>query len=447
MGVALLLAAAHAGGNGRGDFSPLAVGNTWVYSLTVVGGGFWWNPSVSAHVRRTLRVESLAEAGGVSVHVLSFRDSLYARFRSPDHGSTASPQLPDTVRTGLFQVADSAGDGRLSLHPMGSPIPAGMEAFFRRRFRSGEIAIATAAGDSLHVVSVDARYNGTMNDSAVYARDLGLLYFRRRYDLLGEARIPGYINTLCRLESFNGKTVSSTDFLGTVSPDSLVPGFSGLRKGRSWRYRGLRQQVMEMVAGNHVRRDSIVREVIVIGMALSEGNPSYSLSLKDSLHHRTYDGLSRADSVEAKTISVSQAPGRTFFTADRGWGTPETVDDFAILFNWDALLAESLELRDFGGGPVRTSEYRESYPGLLEDTLIHAQGIGLIRRSHVLEGTYPGLFERIDWRLVELDGKPFAAVPVSTRAPAPGSPRKRASASVWRAWRLYDFLGRIPELR
>jgi hypothetical protein len=443
-GVALALSSAHAAKSAEGDFAPLAVGNTWVYSIDENGGAFWWNPRVSHLGRRTLRVESSAGTpGGGSIHVLSFRDSLFQR-----KWNSNLPVLPDTSRTGSFQVAQSAGDGRLSLLSTGNPIPPGMEVFFRRRFRSGGTAVSTGTGDSLYLVPVTATYNARLHDSAVYARDLGLLYLRRYYDVWGErGYTPGYLTTVYRLASFNGSPVTVNGFALTAAPGPQAAGFSGLRDGRSWRYRGLRQLVpgKSVLAGNHLRRDSVSRTLVVTKVTPSAGNSVYSLSIEDSLHHRTYDGRAVPDTVETGTASVRLVPDSLFLSTYSSMQYEDARDEIWIHFNRHSFLEEAVGSRDFGSGPVRIAEYRVGYPGLVEDTLIHAEGIGLIRRSKILLGSDPAMSERLDWRLVELDGRPFDATPVSIRRgraprtePAPSPP-----AAGRGFWRLRDLLGRI----
>ena len=111
-------------------------------------------------------------------------------------------------------------------------------------------------------------------------------------------------------------------------------------------------------------------------------------------------------------------------------------------------------MRDFGSGPVRVHEYRERFQGFLEDVMIHAEGIGLVRRTRFLTGKLfeRDLPERLDWRLVEIDGQPFDAAPVSIRRldpardPLTRSSRTRSAPHVWRkAWDLRDLLGRMLE--
>lgn len=451
LGAALLLSNVQAAGTPTGDFAPLAVGNTWVYKITEEGSGFWWNPIVGHRVHRTLLVESRAEApGGVSLYVLSYRDSLFLRSRTPDSGSGTATKLPDTVRTGRFQVAESAGDGRLSLHPLGHPIPPGMEVYFRRRFRSGEVAAGTGAGDSLNVVVVSGAYNTNVVDSVVYARDMGVLHFRRQHHWWEGPHHPGRMISKCVLESFNGRPIAATGSLGAVPPGSVAEGFSGLKTGRSWRYRGLRQRVPgeSMLEGNHLRRDSVVRDLAVIGVTDSGGHAIFKLNVKDSLHHRSYDGQPLPDKVEKGTISVTQSPGKPLLAVSIfDWGSRELQEDIRILFNRQAFAEATLDMRDFGAGPVRTSEYRIGFSGLMEDTLVHAEGIGIVRRSKAVMGIIPRLSDRFDWRLVELDGKPFDAVPVTTRLlPAPRALQTRSPSPTWQKWwRPRNLLGRIQE--
>lgn len=446
LGMAFLTAATLAMGSGSGDFCPLAVGNVWVYSIEEYGGAFDWNPSVNHRIARTLRVESRAEGpGGDAVHVLSYRDSLHNRKRTPDQGSTASAQLPDSVRTGRFQVIESAGDGRLTLRASGHPIPPGMEAFFRQRSRSGGIATLSRTGDSLLVVRVVAHYHRALRDDALYAQGLGLLRFHRNYDIWGVSWYTlGYKNSTSILQSFNGRPVSLPESFRIDSVGILAGGFTGLKRGRSWRYRGLRQEVPRYDT-RIPRRDSVLRELVVTDVSVTGGDTLFRLSLKDSLHHRALDGQTRADTVRRGTLSVTRKSGDPLNTVSASVGSGDLADEMAILFNRNAFLEEALDMRDFGAGPVRVWEYREGMPGLLEDTLVRAEGIGLVRRSKYLQAIRPGYFEHLDWRLIELDGKPFDPFPLATHRAREAPPgRKAVGPSAGRkTWRWRDLLGRF----
>jgi hypothetical protein len=277
----------------------------------------------------------------------------------------------------------------------------------------------------------------------VYARNLGLTFFRRNYDLLGEAHIPGFVYSTCILLSFNGRPVPRTPNLGAAPAQPQVAIFSGLNQGRSWRYRGLRQQVLGTGSRN-IRRDSVDRKVTVAQITLQEGFPEYRLTFTDSLYRRAYNGQPRADSLESGTITLSHTAGKPFFTVSANSRIPDTNDDLAMLFKWNSLPEEALVMRSIGGADTRVSEYRESVPGLLEDTLIHAEGIGLVRRTRLLAGTIPGLSEHIDMRLVELDGKPFGPLPVaSRRGPDERTQGMKPLSPSWlKTYRPRDLLGR-----
>lgn len=443
-GMALMASATLAVAGGSGDFCPLAVGNVWVYTIKEQGGAFSWHPTVNQEIRRTLRVESSAAGpGGDALHVLSYRDSLYSRSRTPDLGSTASFRLPDSLRTGFFQVVESAGEGRLTLRAAGDPIPPGLDVFFRQRTRSGGIPTRSRTGDSLMVVRVVAHSHRALRDDAHYAQDLGLLRFHRNYDVWGRSQYTyGYIWSTSILQSFNGRPVSLPESLHIDSVGIQAGGYSGLKRGRSWLYRGLRQQVPRY-DGALPRRDSVLRELVVAQVSVAGTDTTFRISLKDSLLHRNLDGQSRADTVVTATVTVIRRRGDPLNSV--GGGAGDLGDEMTILFNRDGFLEEALDRRDFGTGPVRVWEYRAGMPGLLEDTLVRAEGIGLVRRHKFLQSLRPGHFEHHDMRLIELDGRAFEALPVTTyRVPAEPGERKAVRPSAGRkTWRWRDLLGRL----
>lgn len=444
---AILTSTTIALGNGSGDYCPLAAGNVWIYSIKEQGGGFPWNPSVNHEIRRTLRVESRADGlDGEAIYSIVYRDSLYKRTRTPDQGSTASSTLPDSVRTGTFQVVESTRDGRLHVRASGHPIPPGLDVYFRQRARNG-IAVRTLSGDSLIVAPVVADYNRALQDSALYAQDLGLLHLYRNYDIWGKSRYtPGYIFSTTLLQSFNGRAVSLPESFHLASVIPQADNFTGLKKGRSWRYRGLRQQVPRYGA-EIPRRDSVLRDLIVTDVSITGSDTVFRLSLKDSLYHRALNGQNLADTMIGGTLSVTRRRGDPINTVSASTGSGELSDEMEMLFNRQAFLEEALDRRDFGTGPVRIWEFRQGMPGLLEDTLIRAEGIGLIRRFKYLQATRPGYFEHLDWRLIELDGKPFEAIPVVAYQTLETSPeRKAVRPSTGRmTWRWRDLLGRFLE--
>ncbi len=440
------------GARAAGDFAPLVVGNTWDYTCKEGGGGFSWNPKVSRTRHLALRVESRDDGvGGASRYVLSYRDSLYQRKTvAPLEQGTAAH--PDTVLTGRFQVTETSGDGRLSVHSLGDPIPPWMEVFFRLRFRSGEVPVRTGSGDSLFAVAVTFPHVKNLRESAIYARDLGLIQLSRDFEVWGQtAYTPGYLGATCGLTAFNGRPVATDIPYVAYSNIPMVQGFAGLKPDRSWRYLCLRQ----VVHRDSIRllRDSLYRQLKVIGVTYPAGSPVFEISWKDSVFQRTYDGQTRQGRVDTGRIRVDFTSGQpVVHTGSTGPDDPR--EDLLMHFNSNIIPEEALGMRDFGSGPVRVLEYREGFQGFLEDVMIHAEGIGLVRRTRFLTGKLfeRDLPERLDWRLVEIDGQPFDAAPVSIRRldpardPLTRSSRTRSAPHVWRkAWDLRDLLGRMLE--
>lgn len=85
--------------------------------------------------------------------------------------------------------------------------------------------------------------------------------------------------------------------------------------------------------------------------------------------------------------------------------------DLRRFFGVPSVPASLVEPLDLPGGPVDGFILRDGIPGLFTDTLVYARDIGFVRRAKLLHGL-KGMTERMEYELVELDGKPFAAKPV-----------------------------------
>lgn len=170
-------------------------------------------------------------------------------------------------------------------------------------------------------------------------------------------------------------------------------------------------------------QDSLDRSVRVTGRG-----GLCAIAVRDSLFARTRGDARAEDTVETAFLEMpcDGTSGNAPFSA---FPAESGQADLRRFFGVPEAPAAMLETLDLPGGPVEAFVLRDGMPGLFTDTLVYARGIGFIRRAKLLHGQQ-GMTERMEYELVELDGKPFKAAATGLAGkPARPATGTRGSAS------------------
>jgi hypothetical protein len=395
-------------------------------------------------VRRAISVDSSrSNAEGVT-HFLSYRDSIhwatYQRWKS-----TGKPA--DTVRTGRFLVREKPGQRELRLGPAGTGnVPSEMEFFFRSHTYPADRIMPDSAGTT---TGGEVRYRRTISktvlDDAGYGKDIGMTRLYHLYNvwntnnMTAPERVVSY-----RLVAFNGTAVKTgpaepfgaMDILG----DALSPkDFAPVALDDSWIYLGIRR----VDSAGTVSRDSMYRTITV----KSGSAGLFTLTLKDSLYARLRADKPLDPVIKSVDFRVSGSVALANGNAGIGiWDTdvdPSWSDPLRF-FNGKRYPARDVEEMAFPDGPRSVAVYAEKSPGILVDTTVYAEGVGLVRRAKVLD---EGRVYTEEFRLIGFQGKSIQAIPVSLARPAASARQRIVRRSEparlpVRSWRGRDAAGK-----
>lgn len=428
-----------------GDFAPLAAGNTWTYHGTeqMHCKSLWDRITVS----RILTVDSSRNDADGATYFLSYRDSVhwneYGRWKGPFE----NPE--DAVRTGRFRVRERTGQRELRVTSFGSDsLPSEMEIFFRSHtYPADRITPDTGGMASGGEVRYRRHISGIVRDNATYVKDVGMTYLSHDYNVYNTNNFtaPQRLATY-QLIAFNGAPGTPGGpwpaGAGEVPGDALSPkDFAPVALGFSWTYLGIRR----VDSAGTSSRDSICRSITV----KSAGEGLFVLTLKDSLYARL-----RADKpLEPvnKSVDFRVGSGVALANGNGGIGIWDNDSDPAWsdplrFFNGKRYPARDVEEMAFPDKPRSVVVYAERSPGILIDTSVYAEGVGLVRRAKTL---YEGRTFTEEFRLIEFQGKDFQAIPVSlaaSSAPAASAAERiigRGAARLpVRTWRGRDAAGK-----
>jgi hypothetical protein len=419
------------------------VGNTWTYQGTERMTCKALADDIS--VTRTLTVDSSRSGRGGETHFLSYRDSvhwtLYGRWGSGGGGKPA-----DAIREGRFQVRGKSGQPELRVVPFGSDsLPSEMEIFFRSHtFPADRITPDTGNIDARGEVRYRRTIRKTVSDEAAYVKDVGMTLLRHKYNVYNTNgyTAPERIATY-QLIAFNGTArtpraalpFSELDLPG----DALSPlDFAPVAMGYDWTYTGIRR----VDSAGTVSQDSICRSITV----KSRINGGFELNLRDSLYARLRadkpldPAIKSADFQVGSGVAVSNAGGIGIweYDSDPSWS------DALRFFNGKQYPARDVEVTAFPDMPRSVVVYAERSPGILIDTSMYAEGVGLVRRAKTMND---GRIYREEFRLIGFRGTAFLGIPVPLAAPAvPADARinRRAGESRLpvRSWRGRNAAGK-----
>lgn len=427
-----------------GDFAPLTKGNTWTYSGTE--RMFCKALSDEISVIRSITVDSMGKSAAVFTCYLSYRDSVhwtsYGRW-----GMVGQARPADVVRKGRFVVRQKPGTPDLYVTPFSSDsLPSEMDMFFRRHtFPADRITPDTGAMASRGEVRYSSYIPKTVWNKAAFVKDVGMTRLEHTYNVFNTNNVtaPARIVTY-DLIAFNGKPRTARGpsplFESDLPVEPLSPkDFAPVALGGKWVYQGIRR----VDSAGTVSRDSICRSLTV----KSGSGGGFVLTLKDSLYARL-----RADKpkdAEIKSVDFSVSGGEALPNGNTGIGIWEhdsdpSWSDPLRFFNGKRYPARDVEERVFPDGPRSVVAYAEGSPGILVDTTVYAEGVGLVRRAKTMNDGRAYIEE---FRLIEFQGKAFQAVPVSLAAPAASaSPRAMSRARDARfpvpTWRGRDAAGK-----
>jgi hypothetical protein len=398
-----LASASLAGARPAADFAPLAVGNKWIYTGTEKGGGFWWNFTLAWDVRREIVVDSSRTVPGGVEWFLSYRDSCHHRTRSLTL-TLDDPKLPDTLFSGRFRVLDLAQSATLRALPFATDrLPAEMASFFRAHN-------IEAPGDTARV---SAKVTKLFEENCAYQAGKGLTSLSRNYDVWNTAQYtPPYRLVSFTLSSFTGAPSAALP-TAVFTPGRWSGNFAPMEPGRSWRWRALKRRVF--TSSHDQVQDSLIRHIRVTDSAITgDGKAKCRLQLRDSLFARLKGTAHAPDTIETAEFELPCGSADTSL-AYQIFQTESGQADMRRFFDSRLYPESMIEDLALPGGTVKAMLLRDGMPGLFTDTLVYAQGIGFIRRAKMLYGNQ-GMTERMEYELIELDGKPFAARPVRVMA-------------------------------
>jgi hypothetical protein len=429
-----------------GDFAPLVPGNTWIYSGTE--RMFCKALTDEISVIRTLTVDSSRNGSDGKTHFLSYLDSVH--WTSYGRWGTAGGVKPaDAVRQGRFLVREKPGKPELRVAPFGSDsLPSEMEFFFRcRTFPADSITPDTGAAAARNEVRYRRHIRNTVIDYAAYVKDVGMTRLQHDYNVFNTNNYtaPERLATY-QLIAFNGTPRPARAQLQAVASDiswdALSPkDFAPVAADGKWVYLGIRR----VDSAGTVSRDSILRSITVkSGTGTGTG---FVLTLEDSLFARL-----RADrplDPVIKSVDFNVGNGVALPSGNSGIGIWEydsdpSWSDPLRFFNGKRYPARDVQEMAFPDGPRSVFVYAERSPGILIDTSVYAEGVGLVRRAKTMNDGRAYIEE---FRLIGLHGKAFQAIPVSLAAPAAsGGPRaiRRAGHARFpvRTWRGRDAAGK-----
>lgn len=427
-----------------GDFAPLAPGNTWTYSGTE--RMFCKALSDQITVIRSITVDSSSSGAAEVTHYLSYCDSVhwtsYGRW-----GMGAGIRPADAVRKGRFLVREKPGKPELRVAPFGSDsLSSEMAIFFRRHtFPADRITPDTGAMASRGEVRYSSYIRKTVYDKAAYVKDVGMTRLEHNYNVFNTNNFtaPERLATY-DLIAFNGTPRTARGpwpaFESDLPGEPLSPkDFAPVASGGKWVYQGIRR----VDSAGTVSRDSICRSITV----KSGSGGSFVLTLEDSLYARL-----RADKpldAEIKSVDFRVSGGEAQPNGNTGIGIWDNDNDPSWsdplrFFNGKQYPARDVEVREFPDGPRSVVAYAERSPGILVDTTVYAEGVGLVRRAKTMNDGRAYIEE---FRLIEFQGKAFQAMPVLLAAPAASaSPRAISRTGAARfpvqTWRGRDAAGK-----
>jgi hypothetical protein len=427
-----------------GDFAPLIPGNTWTYSGTE--RMFCKALTDNISVIRSITVDSSRNGSDGKTHFLSYCDSVH--WTSYGRWGAGEVKPADAVRKGRFLVREKSGKPELRVAPFGSDsLPSEMEYFFRcRTFPADSITPDTGAAEARNEVRYRRHIRNTVIDYAAYVKDVGMTRLQHDYNVFNTNNYtaPERLATY-QLIAFNGKPRPARgqlpDVQSDISWDALSPkDFAPVAADGIWVYLGIRR----VDSAGTVSRDSICRSLTV----KSGSGSSFVLSLRDSLYARL-----RADKTlepAIKSVDFNVANGKALANGGTGIGIwdydrdPSWSDPLRF-FNGKQYPARDVQEMEFPDGARSVFVYAERSPGILIDTSVYAEGVGLVRRAKTMNDGRAYIEE---FRLMEFQGKAFQAIPVSLAAsPAPaghGVVRRAGTARFpVRTWRGRDAAGKV----
>ncbi|MEO6095045.1 MAG: hypothetical protein ABIW76_05000 [Fibrobacteria bacterium] len=434
-----------------GDFAPLAPGNTWTYigNERMLCKALWDEISVI----RSITADSSRSGADGKTHFLSYRDSVH--WIAYGRWGIRSGMPADALRQGRFLVREKTGQPELRVAPFGSDsLPSEMEFFFRSRtFPANRITPDTGDLAARGEVRYLRRIRNTVIDYAAYVKDVGMTRLQHNYNVFNTNNLtaPERLATY-QLIAFKGMAVTPRAQFPypevDIPEDALSPkDFAPVALGTSWLYLGIRR----VDSAGTVSRDSILRSITV----KSGSGGSFILSLEDSLYARL-----RADKPlepEIKSVDFNVGGGTALPKGNSGIGiwdndSDPSWSDPLRFFNGKQYPAREVKEMAFPDGPRSVFVYAERSPGILVDTSVYAEGVGLVRRAKTMDD---GRKYAEEFRLIEMRGKAFEAIPVSLAAPAASAGQRiihRAGNSrpAVRTWRGRDAAGktfRQPVLR
>ncbi|MEO7423725.1 MAG: hypothetical protein ABI036_00970 [Fibrobacteria bacterium] len=427
-----------------GDFAPMAAGNTWTYQgeETMLCKALY----DVITVRRVISVDSSRPNTGGVTHFLSYRDSIH--WTTYRRWTPTGGKREDTVRTGRFLVREKSGQRELRVGPSGTGnVPSEMEFFFRSHTYPADRIMPDSAGT---MTGGEVRYRRTISktvfDDAGYGKDIGMTRLYHLYNvwntnnMTAPERIVSY-----RLVAFNGTAVitGSAETFGVmdIPGDALSPkDFAPVALDYSWIYLGIRR----VDSAGTVSRDSMYRVITV----KSSSAGIFTLTLKDSLYARLradkpLDPVIKTVDFRVSSGGVALANGSAGIGIWEADSDPSWSDPLRF-FNGKRYPARDVEEMAFPDGPRSVVAYAEKSPGILVDTTVYAEGVGLVRRAKILD---EGRVYTEEFRLIEFQGKSIQAIPVSLAPPAASARQRVINGSEparlpVRSWRGRDAAGK-----
>lgn len=202
-------------GSDIGDFSPISVGDTWIYS-NKYSTHWCCGPgdlnSEAGQTNTTIQIKSKSKIGDTLKYQGLTKDSLFLR------RSTLSIALSDTVKEYAFEVVEIDGKFILSSYPYGL-----INAMFAKHTYPESLVTNNSVSGGFSPLGASVR---------TYLKDVGLIRYQD---------IENHFNY--ELKEFNGKQHLLSINIGIGAGKSVRRGIAStvyLSRGKMWRINGVR---------------------------------------------------------------------------------------------------------------------------------------------------------------------------------------------------------------